>query len=164
MMLCQVQSLENAQPTGKWVCKTLGDVAEFFGVHVQTIHGWRSEKMPGHEGFWHLPSLVKWRLDKAEKRNGNDDMSESERELRRKERRLIIERRQLDLDEKRGLLISKEDSVSGMTEACAAVRLQLESLPALMVMNEPAELRDAKLSEWREKIVLTLKELEAMGQ
>ena len=58
---------ERAERTrDKWVCRTLAEVAEFFGLAVQTVKQWRIESppMPGADGKYPLRDIVQWRLNK----------------------------------------------------------------------------------------------------
>ena len=50
----------------RWVCRTLSEVAQFFGMALQTVKQWRTETvpMPGDEGYYDLSEIVKWKLDK----------------------------------------------------------------------------------------------------
>ena len=147
----------------RWIVTTLAVVAEFFGVHEQTVKGWRAEGMPGTERAYKLTELAQWRIMKAERRGGSlGDVSE--RSLIRAERELNCERKRHELDAMQGKLIDKEQALADITEAFAAVRMRLEALPAEMVVAEPADVRDAKLAEWKSKIRLVLQELAAMGQ
>lgn len=145
----------------RWMVATLSEVAAWWGVHEQTIKSWRAEGMPGAEGAWPLKLIAQWRIAKAERR-GLAAGEESGQALLREKMRIDIERKQLALDDERGKLVSKEDVLADVTEAFAAVRMRLEALPAEMVIHEPAELRDSKLAEWRDKIRLVLMELAAV--
>lgn len=76
----------------RWICETLYEVAEALGLHVQTLHGWRTEGMPGCEGFWSISEIFQWRVARAERRGGSSD-DESERaseESQRQSRRLVM--------------------------------------------------------------------------
>lgn len=147
---------------GANIVETVSAVAGWWDCHERTVSTWLAEGCPGEEGFYDLREIAKWRLLKAERRHGGDD--QSERELRRDERRLIIERRQLDLDERKGLLIRKDEAVADITEVFATMKTRAEAWPAETASSFPPELRDSLLVDLKAKVRSFLKELEAVGQ
>lgn len=58
----------------KYLARTLGQVAEFFGVEVQTVKEWRKHPdMPGKAGAWPLDEIARWKLYRASRANGAGD-------------------------------------------------------------------------------------------
>lgn len=52
-----------AHPRPDWYIGSLWEIAEFFGVSVQTICNWRKkarEPMPGTHGRYYIPEIVQW--------------------------------------------------------------------------------------------------------
>ena len=47
---------------GRFVLATLGEVAEFFGLALQTVKEWRcaSPPLPGEPGNYQLKEIVRW--------------------------------------------------------------------------------------------------------
>lgn len=155
-------ALGMTQNNTRWTVATLAEVAGVFGVHEQTIKSWRAEGMPGQEGAWPCNLIAQWRIAKAEKR-GLAVGNESGQALLREKTRIDIERKQLELDEQKGLLGRKDELLADVTEAFAAVRVRLEALPSEMASGLPPEIRDATLADWRDRIRVTLKELASFG-
>ena len=146
----------------RWMVPTLAEVAAFWSVHEQTIKSWRGEGMPGAEGAWPLNLIAQWRIAKAERR-GLAAGDENSQALLREKMRIDIERKQLELDEQKGLLGRKDEMLADVTEAFATVRTRLEAIPGEMASSLPPEIRDATLADWRGRIRVTLKELAAIG-
>ena len=118
--------------------------------------------MPGAEGAWPLNLIAQWRIAKAERR-GLAAGDENSQALLREKMRIDIERKQLELDEQKGLLGRKDEMLADVTEAFATVRTRLEAIPGEMASSLPPEIRDATLADWRGRIRVTLKELAAIG-
>ena len=153
--------LANDDRDERWLMPTLATVAEFFAVHEQTIKGWRSEGLPESDGGWNLREIVRWRIARAEKRGADTD--ESSRALMREKLRLDIERRQLELNEQKGLLIRKDEALADITEVFAIMRTRAEAWPAEIASSFPPELRDSLLVDLKAKVRSFLKELAAIG-
>ena len=43
-----------------WTVDTQPDIAEFFGMSIDTIKNWRKQGMPGTQGSWRLDRIVQW--------------------------------------------------------------------------------------------------------
>lgn len=59
-----------------FIVPTLRDVAEFFGVAVQTVKQWRvdaSDAMPGTPGAFHLRDVARWRMKRMTDRSPASD-------------------------------------------------------------------------------------------
>ena len=145
----------------RWLMPTLASVAIFFGHHEQTAKSWRAEGMPESDGGWNLREIVRWRIARAEKRGADTDASA--RALMREKLRLDIERKQLDLDQEKGLLIRKDEAVADITEVFAVMRTRAEAWPAETASSFPPELRDSLLVDLKAKVRSFLKELAAIG-
>ncbi len=164
MLFSQVQQAERSQPvqSGRWFARTLGDVAEFFGVHLQTIHSWRQQGMPGVEGAWHLPTVTQWRLAKATKSNETAD--ESERASRRKIAATKAARDELRLQRETDKLVEREAVESEVREMFSIVRARLQALPGEISAGVPNEVRGIVAEESTAKITAALKELAKNGR
>lgn len=69
---------------GKWRARTLAEVAQFFGLAVQTVKQWRTESppMPGGDGGYDLSEVVRWRLAKLQNSGAMDALQWSRPQLR----------------------------------------------------------------------------------
>lgn len=92
---------------GRWVVKTLSDVAEFFGLATQTVKQWRTEPvpMPGVDGGYDLREVVRWRVDKLQ--GGTARSAKQIQDLERGQVKLAAER--LELERLRDSLVSRQD-------------------------------------------------------
>lgn len=120
---------ELRQHDNRWECKTLAEVAGFFGLAVQTVKQWRTETppMPGEEGRYSLQAIVAWRIAKAA---GNaSTTSEEKRQAEIEQIRLQSERRKLDNAKKRGELIERVEIERDMSLLWSRLVSRLQSLP-----------------------------------
>jgi hypothetical protein len=59
---------KTADPQRPYVVNSLGKVAEFFGVAVQTVKEWRKDpSMPGDQNAWPLDEIARWKIAKAQR-------------------------------------------------------------------------------------------------
>jgi hypothetical protein len=129
--------LASKQEQQKWTCTTLSEVAEFFGLNVQTVKQWRMESppMPGAEGSYPLPAIVKWREDKFRNMELSAEKKRQEQELRQ----ITIDRKKLDLEVRQGQLIERKEVERDVALIFARVKNRTDSLPAEVATLVPAE-------------------------
>jgi hypothetical protein len=68
-LLMQLEAESSAR--SRYICRTLQDVADFFGASVSTVKGWRSENppMPGDDDGYDLREIVDWRSANSNSRS-----------------------------------------------------------------------------------------------
>lgn len=126
----------------RWQVRTLGEVAEFFGLHAQTVKQWRTESppMPGDEGRWDLQEIVLWRFQKLNNRRENpmrDSRDLVEIEKREAEVRALLRKEQQEL----GNLLPADVWQEFARELLSMIRSRIEDLPEIVADHVPADLR-----------------------
>lgn len=53
-------SKRKSDPRDEWTARNQSDVAEFFGVALNTVIGWKKMGMPGTRGRWPLDEIAQW--------------------------------------------------------------------------------------------------------
>ncbi len=147
--------------TERWILRTLGEVAAFFGYHEATIKGWRGEGMPSADDGWDLQAITRWRLARLSKYDGTKD--ESTRALVREKLRIEVERKKLDLAEREGLLVYRDAVEGELREMFSIIRARLQALPGEIAAGVTASERGHTLEEATAKINTALKELSKLG-
>ena len=147
---------EQASERGRWTAETLSEVAEFFGLAVQTVKQWRTEvpPMPGGPEGYHLPSVVKWRLAKLAQSDTRAAKNQQDLEFTR----IRIEQETLDLQRQRGELVSRSDVIrelglilsrffSRMRSVSSEVATQCPDAVKLMAKERTEQVVDLALKE-----------------
>jgi phage terminase Nu1 subunit (DNA packaging protein) len=132
-----LEAEERRQHSTRWECRTLAEVAEFFGLAVQTVKQWRTESppMPGTEGRYPLQQIVAWRLAKA---TGNaSTTSEEKRQAEIEQIRLQSEKRRIENAKKRGELIERVEIERDMALLWSRLVSRLQSLPEKLARLAP---------------------------
>ncbi len=143
-----------------WTVKTLGDVARFFGLQLQTVKEWRTgsapDPMPGSEGSWPLPEITRWRLRKAMqvvREPGVISVLEKENfEIRNGRQRLKYQ-------QELGELVSREAAKSACEQMFARISNRLDDLPDELGASIAPEQRGEIIDDVRQKLFLMKKEM-----
>lgn len=153
----QVEAVPVQVTRSKWTCSTLSEVAEFFGVALQTVKQWRTESppMPGIEGAYPLQAVVKWREDKFR----NSELSAEKKRQENELRQVQIDRKKLDLDIKRGEYIERAEVMRDFSVIFSRVKNRLDSLPSDVSTLMPAEQKVPVKRLVAEKVQILCKEL-----
>lgn len=135
---------------------TLGRVAEFFGVQLQTVKQWRTgpKPMPGKPGAWPLDQIARWRLSRATSQAGGGSQT-----LKRRKLELENASRMMRLRRDSGELVSRVHAKAAVEQLFHEIRGRLESIPEEMIASVPPELQPQLLDDWRDKIAGVLKQL-----
>lgn len=140
----------------KWDVATLSDVAEFFGLSVQTVKQWRQESppMPGSEGSWPLPAIVKWRMARLTQSEIGNEQKRVALELSRIE----VEKKRLELDREKGELVYLDDVELWASVAMVETREMLMQLSQLIASSAPPEVKEFARAEADRRVreVLTM--------
>ena len=134
-----LEAEERKQHSTRWECRTLAEVAEFFGLAVQTVKQWRTESppMPGTEGRYPLQQIVAWRLAKLQSNSTSDAKKLAEVEAIR----LVNERRTMENAHKRGLLIEREEIERDMSLLWSRLSARLQGIGERIAALVPAEMK-----------------------
>lgn len=134
---------QQAASRDKWEVATLGDVAEFFGLQTQTVKQWRTESppMPGQEGAWPLPDIVKWRHQKAVQSDVRTAKQQADLELQQ----VAVEQKRLDLARQKGELVALADVERTVAEFVVIAREMALQLPeSIAASSSPADREHAR--------------------
>lgn len=143
--LLQLQSLIDAngpvavQP-GRVIVRTLGEVAEWFGLELQTVKQWRvgPNGCPGEEGAYDVQAIARWRLARG---NAAAGMTTAKAELEQQALRLNNARAELKLAKEAGELVTRVAAKSAIRGMFARLKAQLEQLPDALAPLVPTEVR-----------------------
>jgi len=126
----------------------LAEVAQFFGLQVQTVKQWRVEPvpLPGVPGKFNLSDAVKWYVAKANARAGSG-LSE---ELKATEIRLKAaqaKQKELEIAQTEGGLVPLADVELWAATALIEAREMIMQLPEMLAASAPPELKNFVRSE-----------------
>ena len=130
---------------GKWIASTLGEVAEFFGMALQTVKQWRMETppMPGSDGKYPLQQITQWRLNKV----SQSDLAAAKRQQDFELGRIQVETKQIELDREKALILDRQDVELFVATALVELRETIMQLPEKLAASAPQELKDFVRSE-----------------
>lgn len=104
--LKEADRLIKSGSSGAYTVQTLGKVAEFFGVAVQTVKQWRMERsdpMPGVEGRYPLDEITRWKLARVDRFSpSTDGEKEKPADIVAKHRAELLA---IEVEQRRGALI-----------------------------------------------------------
>ena len=134
----EIQALTHSHQR-RWVGETLGDIAEVFGLSVQTVKQWRTESppMPGEPGNYPLRPIILWRLAKL----SGSDLATAKKQQDLELGRVQLESKQLELDQGRGQLLDRGDVERWAATALIEARVMIMSLPERLATSAPPEMR-----------------------
>lgn len=122
------------------ICRTLAEVAEWFGLELQTVKQWRSAGCPGLEGAYDLQAIARWRVGKSSAQATPRDLSVKQR-LEEEALTLGNARLQVKLRREAGELVSRSAAKAAITQMFARLKGQLEGLPDQLAPLVSQELR-----------------------
>jgi hypothetical protein len=121
-LLAEQEARRAQQP--KWTAATLAEVAEFFGLALQTVG-------------YPLKEVVAWRLAKLQSNSTSDAKKLAEVEAIR----LVNERRTMENAHKRGLLIEREEIERDMSLLWSRLSARLQGIGERIAGLVPAEMK-----------------------
>lgn len=131
---------------GKWVAKTLAEVAEFAGVTQHTAKAYRTEKppLPGKPGAYPLDEIFQWAVNRARRDSG---YTKSDAARRREEADADVKRehaRRLKRENAfaEGDLISKSDNQRELSVINTTIRDHFLGMPERVCASMPPSERD----------------------
>lgn len=124
----------------EWVVSSLSEVAAFFGISDGTVRNWsmRVPKIPGEAGRWPLKEIVRWRLDWV----SGTELTEKKRQQDYDLQQIKLESERLDLLEKQGQLLHKDDVELWAAAAIVEFREVVMQLKEMLTASAPPELKD----------------------
>lgn len=167
--LQDLQSLiESHVPAGQradpYTVRTLGQVAEWFGMELQTVKQWRmlDPPMPGQEGRWNLQEIARWRMAriKADRGDGGKAGASALRQQKEIESLEIANARaSIKLRKEAGELVSRQAARSAIRSMFNRLRTQLEPLPELLAPLLPNEVRADFRRDCDQRVRLLLQQI-----
>ncbi len=161
-----IAELEASRPeSSRWSVETLGEVAEFFGLAVQTVKQWRTEtpQMPGQPGAWPLPEIVRWRLAKL----AGSDLATAKKQADLELQLVAVEQKKLDLARQKAELVELSEVEVWAAAAMVETREMLMQLPQMISASAPPEIREFARAETdrhcREILAMLRRKLETDG-
>lgn len=161
--LLELQHLvESSRPTspaaaGRLVVRTLGEVAEWFGLELQTVKQWRvgPQGCPGEEGHYDLQAIARWRLARSSARGP----SQAKADLEEQALRLGNARTELKLAREAGELVTRSAAKSAIRQMFSRLKSQLEQLPDALAPLVPNEVRTDFRRDCVERLRIFLQQL-----
>lgn len=147
-----------------YTVRTLGQVAEWFGMELQTVKQWRmlDPPMPGQEGRWNLQEIARWRMAriKADRGDGGKAGASALRQQREIEALEINNARaSLKLRKESGELVSRQAARSAIRSMFNRLRAQLEPLPEQLAPLLPNDLRSDFRRDCDQRVRLLLQQI-----
>ena len=129
----------------RFLLRTLGEVAEFFGQALQTVKQWRMETppMPGNEQAYPLREIVRWRINKVLQ----SDLAAAKRQQDYDLGQILREQKQIELDREKGLILDRDDVELWAAQLIIIARETLMQLPEMIAASAPQELKELFRSE-----------------
>lgn len=133
-------------PPATLFVKTLREVADWFGVKVQTARQWRTEAppMPGEPGHYDLREITRWRVRKAETWSQNEARAPRNK-VADQIAEIELATAKLDLAKKEGVLVRRDAVLAEARAMAARLAGRLDQLPEEMAAVEPDAERRARL-------------------
>lgn len=128
--LLELQRLTESRSSGgaALVCRTLAEVAEWFGLELQTVKQWRSSGCPGDEGHYEIQAIARWRV--ARTQNQAQPKAEGAKaRLEQEQLALQNARLQVRLARESGELVSRVAAKAAIRQMFARLAGQLGQLP-----------------------------------
>ncbi len=128
-------------PKRDYCVKTLGEVAEFFGVGITTVNQWRTgdNPMPGEIGRFDLAAIAKW--DRGRRRDGgglNEELKQAEIRLKAAQARA----KELENATTEGELVPLVDVERWAAITLTEARERFMAFPEQIAVSMPPEHRD----------------------
>jgi phage terminase Nu1 subunit (DNA packaging protein) len=133
-------------PPATMFVTTLREVADWFGVKVQTARQWRTEAppMPGEPGHYDLREITRWRVRKAETWSQNEARAPRNK-VADQIAEIELATAKLDLAKKEGVLVRRDAVLAEARAMAARLAGRLDQLPEEMAAVEPDPERRARL-------------------
>lgn len=150
--------LDTPKDEDRFILRTLGQVAAFLGVQLQTVKEWRTgpHPMPGAEGRWPIDEIVRWRIAKLQYTSREPQAKSA---LENENLEISNARQLLKLRTEAGELVSRSAAKAAIAQLFHRLRSQLEPLPDLLATTVPTAHRGDFLIDANHRMKLFLTEL-----
>ena len=141
-----MEAVETSQEApGRFVLTTLGEVAELFGVALQTAKEWRqaSPPLPGDPGNYPLKEIVRWRLARLSRNELSDELRHEQVD----KLRVQTEAARIELEKLKASVLDRADVELWASTALTEIRETIMQLPEMLAASAPQELKDFVRSE-----------------
>ncbi len=156
--LLQLQRLiDSGGGTGGTIVRTLGEVAEWFGLELQTVKQWRvgPTGCPGQEGAYDVQAIARWRLARGNR--GAD--TTAKQSLEEEAIRLANARASLKLQREAGELVTRAAAKASIRGMFSRLKAQIEQLPDALAPLVPSEVRTDFRRDCVERVRIFLSQL-----
>jgi phage terminase Nu1 subunit (DNA packaging protein) len=145
---------QKGTPVAPGCVRTYREVAEVFGVNTRTVQTWKNDGMPAEDdGTYNLVKIQEWKHNKdGPGRKTGNKKNGSENDYEDRYRKAKAEQAELDLDERKGLLLKAEDVRAAAFNKGKFVKTSLMNLPnkfasVLAAEKDPAAVKKILKSE-----------------
>ena len=133
---------ESGRPilTGKFILRSLEEVAEAFSVSLQAIKQWRSRAppMPGAPGEWDLREIIQWRCNWIQQ----TDLAAAKRQQDFELGQILVESKRIELEEKKRTILDRNDVELWAAVALVELREGIMQIPEMLAASAPEDLRN----------------------
>ena len=141
-----LSSVETSQEaSGRFVLTTLGEVAELFGVALQTAKEWRqaSPPLPGEPGNYPMKELIRWRFARVNHNELNDEVKRAGLE----KTQVQVEQARIDLEKLKASVLDRADVELWASVLIVNAREAIMQLPEMLAASAPHDMKDHVRSE-----------------
>lgn len=139
--------------SGRFIARTLGEVAEFFRIHPQTAKEWHSAQgMPGKAGEYDLSEIVRWRIERITSALPLSQLTREKGEIENARRRL-----KLEIERKE--VVNRAEAEAEFRTMARRIVARLLALPDEMATEIAPQQRSETLSRMRGLIQSALREI-----
>ena len=133
------------EASGRFVLTTLGEVAELFGVALQTAKEWRqaSPPLPGEPGNYPMKELIRWRFARV----NHNELSDELRREQVDKLRVATESARIDLEKLKASVLDRADVELWAAHLIVEARESLMQLPEMLAASAPENLKSFVRSE-----------------
>lgn len=135
-----LSSVETSQEsTGRFVLTTLGEVAELFGVALQTAKEWRqaSPPLPGEPGNYPMKELIRWRFARI----SNNELSDEVKRAGLEKTQVQVEQARIDLEKLKASVLDRADVELWAATLIINAREAIMQLPEMLASCAPENLK-----------------------
>ena len=135
-----LSALETSQEApGRFVATTLGEVAELFGVALQTAKEWRqaSPPLPGDPGNYPMKELIRWRFARVSRNELSDELRHEQVD----KLRVQTEAARIDLEKLKASVLDRADVELWAAQALTEIRETIMQLPEMLAASAPEALK-----------------------
>ena len=124
---------------GRFVLSTLGEVAELFGVALQTAKEWRqaSPPLPGEPGNYPMKELIRWRFARVSRNELSDELRHEQVD----KLRVQTESARIDLEVLKASVLDRQDVELWASVALTEIRESIMQLPEMLAASAPENLK-----------------------